>query len=61
MELFLHGRYRHYPLVRVVEMNARLFRLHRFSFQQNNACDDLQAIGDPMLKLFEQYVFPTFG
>jgi hypothetical protein len=37
-------------------MSARLSRLHRLGFQQDHACDDLQAIGDPVLNFFEHSI-----
>ena len=32
MEVLLYGRNRHDPLVSVLQMNARLFRVHRLRF-----------------------------
>src|SRR5580658_10291044 len=54
MQLFLHGSNRQDTLVRVFQMETRLFRLHRACLQQNDACDDLQAIGNSMLQFLEQ-------
>ena len=59
MQLLLHGGNRHDPLVRVLQMQTRLFRLHRPRLQQNDAGDDLQAVGNPVLQFLEQHVlFP---
>jgi hypothetical protein len=38
-------------------MKARLFRLHRARLHENDACDDLQAIGNSMLQFLKQRVF----
>ena len=56
MQLFLHGGNRQYALVRIFQMQARVFRLHRARFHQNDAGDDLQAIGDAVLQFLEQNV-----
>jgi len=56
MEVLLYGRNRHNPLVSVLQMNARLFRVHRLRFQQNYACNNLEAISDTVLDFIEQYV-----
>jgi hypothetical protein len=56
MEVLLYGRNRHDPLVSVVQMNARLFRVHRLRFQQNYACNNLEAISDTVLNFLKQYV-----
>jgi hypothetical protein len=37
-------------------MTPRFFRFHGPRFHHNDACDNLEAIGDTMLKLFKQYV-----
>ena len=57
MQLFLHGGNRQDPLVRVFQMKTRLFRLHRARLHQNDAGDDLQAVGNSVLQFLEQGVF----
>ena len=57
MQLPLHGGNRHNPLVRVLQMKTRLLGLHRLRLQQNDARDDLQAVGNPVLQFFQQHVF----
>ena len=56
MDLLLHGGNRYDPVVRILEMKSRLFRLHRPGFQQDDARYDLQAIRNPVLKFSEQHV-----
>ena len=53
-QLLLHGRYRHDPLPRVLEMQPRCLGLHRPRFERKDAGDDLQAVADAMLYLLEQ-------
>src|SRR6202045_681461 len=57
MQLFLQGSDRQDTLVRVFQMKPRLFRLHRARLHQNDAGDDLQAIGNAMLQFLEQRFF----
>src|SRR5580704_19207914 len=57
MQLFLHGSNRQDTLVRVFQMKTRLFRLHRTRLHQNDARDDLQAIGNSVLQFLKQRVF----
>ena len=54
MEMALHGRDRHHPLVRVAKLVASLLRRHRPGLQQEDAGDDLEAVGDSMLHLAQQ-------
>ncbi len=56
MELLLHGGNRHDPLVRVLQMSAGLFRIDPLRLQQDDACDDLQAVGNSVLQFLEQHV-----
>ena len=42
------------PLVSVLQMNARLFRIHRLRFQQDYACNNLEAISDTVLNFLKQ-------
>src|ERR1043166_3773087 len=56
MEVLLQSRNRHDAGMRVLQMQARLFRLDRPRFHQNYAGDDLQAVDDPVLQLLEQHV-----
>jgi hypothetical protein len=56
MKLLLHGCNRHDPLMSFLKMTARFFRFHGLRFHHNDACNNLQAIGDTVLKLFKQYV-----
>ena len=51
--MLLHGRNRHDPRMGVMQMKARLLRLHRPRLHQNDAGNDLQAIGDAMLHFLE--------
>ena len=55
IELLLHGGDRHDALMRIFQMDTCLLRLHRTRLHQKDACDDLQAIGNPVLQLFEQH------
>ncbi len=43
--------------MRVLQVTAGFFGLHRAGLQQENAGDDLQAVGDPVLHLLHQH-FP---
>ena len=56
MKVLLYGRNRHDPFVSVLQMNARLFRIHRLRFQQDYACNNLEAISDTVLNFLKQYV-----
>jgi hypothetical protein len=48
MKVLLHSRHRHDPRMSVLQVKARLLRLHRPRFHQNYAGNDLQAIADAM-------------
>ena len=54
LQLLLHGRYRHHPHMRVAKMQTGLLRLHGPRFQEKDARDDLQTIGNTMLHLLQQ-------
>jgi len=56
MQLFLHGRYRHDPFMRGLQVLACLFRLDRVRLQQQDARDDLQAVVDSMVHLLQQKI-----
>src|ERR1043166_1064552 len=56
MEVLLQSRNRHDAGMRVLQMQARLFRLDRPRFHQDYAGDDLQAVDDPVLQLLEQHI-----
>jgi len=53
LELLLHGCYRHHPLVCVPQVLPRFLRLHGSRLEQENARDDLQAVGDAVLLAIE--------
>ena len=57
MKLLLHGCYRNDAIMNVSQKRPRLLRGDRVCFHQNDACNDLQTIGNPVLNFFEQYVF----
>ena len=38
-------------------MASRFLRFHRFCLHHDDAGDDLETIGDPMLEFVEQHVF----
>ena len=56
-------------MMRVLKVSARLFRLHLAGALHQNACDDLEALGDPMLDFLQKYgllaneivLLPGFG
>ena len=54
VQLLLHCRHRHDPLVGVLEMAADSSRADGARLQQQDAGDDLQAVGDAMLHLPQQ-------
>ena len=56
IKLLLHGCNRHDPLMSFLQMTPRFFQFHGPRFHHNDACDNLETIGDTMLKLFKQYV-----
>src|SRR3546814_4278804 len=53
-ELLLEAGDRHDPAVGIVEMAARLLWLHPPRALHEHAGDDLEAVGDAVLKLLEQ-------
>jgi len=57
MELPLDGCHRYDAIMDVLEKRARLFRTDRVCLHQDNAGNDLQAIGDPVLNFLQQNVF----
>ena len=57
MELPLYGCYRYDAIMNVLQKRARLFGTDRICFHQNDAGNDLQAIGDPVLNFFQQHIF----
>src|SRR6476646_2710557 len=66
--MLLHRRHRHDALVGVLQVQANLRGLHGPCLEQQNACDNLKAIGDAMLHLLqhalllpEQIVFFPLG
>ena len=50
----LHFGYRHHPLVRVLQVLARLLRRYGPGLQQEDARDDLEAVGDAVLHFPQQ-------
>src|SRR5579872_5099105 len=59
MQMFLYGRDRYDPAMRVIQSLTRLVRNCLSSFHGNNACDDLQAVGHAMVNFIEHDVFLT--
>ena len=55
MQVLLDGGNRHDPLVSVLQMSARFVRFHGLGLHHNDACDNLQAIGDSVLQLLQQH------
>jgi hypothetical protein len=53
--LLLNGCNRHDPLMSFLQMTPRFFRFHGPRFHQNDACNNLEAIGYTVLKFFKQY------
>ena len=49
--MLLYSCNRNDPLVGVLQMTARIFGFHGSSLQHNDACDDLEAVGNSMLEL----------
>jgi hypothetical protein len=58
-EVPLNFGHRHDALVRVLQMSARFERRHSAGFDEENAGDDLKAIGDAMLHLLQQQILLT--
>ena len=56
MKLLLHGCNRHDALMGFLQMTPRFLRFHGPQFHHNDAGDNLEAIGDTVLKFFKQYV-----
>ena len=54
-QLLLDRRHRHGPALSVPKVQPRLLRLHRSSFEEKDACDDLQAVCNAMLHLLQQH------
>src|SRR5579872_1654421 len=57
MEIFLHGRNRYDPVAGCPQMAPGLIRSHLSGFHGNNAGDELQAVGDPVVGFVKQHVF----
>src|SRR4029079_6437576 len=53
-QLLLYRCHRNDALVRVTQVLPDLLGLHRPSFEQKNACDNLKAVGNAVLHLLEQ-------
>jgi hypothetical protein len=58
-QLLLDRRHRYDSLMRIPKVHPRFLRLHRSSFEEKNACDDLQAICNAMLYLLQQHFLLT--
>jgi len=56
-KLLLQGRDRHNPVVGIMQMASCFFGLHPPGALHQHTGDDLEAVGDPVLKLLEQYGF----
>ena len=56
MQLLLDRRHRHDPFMRVSQVPARVFRLNRLCFKQKNARDNLEAVVDAVIHLFEKKI-----
>jgi len=57
MEVLLYAATDMNPLVSVLQMTARLFRIHlSVGFQQNYARNNLEALANTVLNFLEQYV-----
>ena len=54
MEVLLHGGHRHHPLMRVLQMQACLFRLYGACLEKQDAGNELEAVGDPVLHFLKQ-------
>ena len=65
----LHGGDRHDPMMCVLKVSASFFGLHVAGGLHQHACDDLEAVGDPVLDFLEKYrllpneviFLPSFG
>ncbi len=53
-EMLLDGGDGHDPRMRILQMKARLFRGDGARLEQDDAGDDLKAVGDAMLHFVEQ-------
>ena len=59
MQMLLHGGDRQNPLMRVLQLQPRLLRLDGARLDEQDAGDDLQAVGDAVLHLLQQhFLFP---
>ena len=59
MQMPLHGGNRQHALMRIFQLQPGLLRLDRARLDEQDAGDDLQAVGDPVLDLLQQHVlFP---
>ena len=57
--MLLHGSDRQNALMRVLQLQPRLFRLDGSRLDEENTGDDLQAVGDAVLHLLQQHIlFP---
>src|SRR5665213_1378399 len=56
VQMLLDGRDRKNPLMRVFQLQPRLFRLDGPRLDEKDAGDDLQAVGDTVLQFFQQHV-----
>ena len=55
--MLLNGGDRQNPLVRVLQLQSRLLRLDGSRLDEEDAGDDLQAVGDAVLHLVQQHIF----
>src|SRR4029453_10471399 len=56
MKLLLHGCNRHDPFMSISQMTARFFLFYGLRLHHNDACDNLEAIGDTVPKFLKQQV-----
>jgi hypothetical protein len=54
--LLLHGRDREHTPMSVLKVQPGFFRLHGPRLKEQDACNDLQAVGDPVLQFQQQDV-----
>ncbi len=52
--MLLHRRNRHHPAMRILQVPAGFLRCHGTCLEQQDAGDDLQAVGYAMLHFLQQ-------
>lgn len=57
VEIALHGGDRDDAIVRVFQVEAALLGLHTLGFEEDDARDELEAVGNPVTHLLEKRVF----